>query len=213
MLPINQLLAPYITRSLSPEQLQHIALYLDLLLKWNSKISLTAIRNPEEIIRRHFGESLFAGEQLQAESASSLADLGSGAGFPGLPIKIMAPQLQVTLIESLQKKAIFLREVIRTLELKNVIVHAGRGEDFALKTQILTMRAVEKFEASLPIAASLVQQGGKLGLLIGAAQASTAKTALPDFEWQEPISVPESRERILLAGTLKPRANTKVTKV
>ena len=212
MLPINQLLAPYITRSLSPEQLQQIQLYLDLLLKWNSKISLTAIRNPEEIIRRHFGESLFAGEQLHAEGASSLADLGSGAGFPGLPIKIMAPQLQVTVIESQQKKAIFLREVLRTLELKNVIVHAGRGEDFALKTKIVTMRAVEKFEASLPIAASLVQQGGKLGLLIGAAQASTAKSALPDFEWQEAISVPESRERILLIGTLKPRANTKVTK-
>lgn len=205
MLPINQLLAPYITRSLSPEQLQQIQLYLDLLLKWNSKISLTAIRNPEEIIRRHFGESLFAGEQLHAGGASSLADFGSGAGFPGLPIKIMAPQLQVTLIESQQKKAIFLREMIRTLELKNVIVHAGRGEDFALKTQIVTMRAVEKFEASLPIAASLVQQGGKLGLLIGAAQASTAKSALPDFEWQEAISFPESRERILLVGTLGQR--------
>jgi 16S rRNA (guanine527-N7)-methyltransferase len=202
MLSLSQLLAPYLSCPLSPQQLHQIQLYLDLLLKWNSRISLTAIRNPEEIVRRHFGESLFAGEHLQAESALSLADFGSGAGFPGLPIKIMAPQLELTLIESQQKKATFLREVVRTLELRNVIVHAGRGEDFKLTTQIVTMRAVEKFDVSLPVAASLVEPAGKLGLLIGAAQASAARNALSEFAWCEPIKVRESRERILLIGVL-----------
>jgi len=202
MLALNQLLSPYLRYTLSSEQLQQIQLYLDLLLKWNSRISLTAIRNPEEIVRRHFGESLFAGEHLQAESALSLADFGTGAGFPGLPIKIIAPQLELTLIESQQKKATFLREVVRTLGLKNVIVHAGRGEDFKLKAQIVTMRAVEKFDVSLPVAASLVEPAGKLGLLIGAAQASAARDALSEFAWREPITVPESRQRTLLIGAL-----------
>lgn len=200
MLALNQLLTTYLTRPLSPKQLQQLQLYLELLLKWNSKINLTAVRNPDDIVRRHFGESLFAGEHLQAESASSLADFGSGAGFPGLPIKIMAPQLQLTLIESQAKKATFLREVVRTLELKNVIVYAGRGEEFKLKTQMVTMRAVERFETSLPIAASLVAPSGRLALLVGAAQAAAARTALPEFEWQEPIAIPDSRERIVLIG-------------
>jgi len=200
MLSLSQLLEPYASQQLSPEQLRQIQLYLDLLLKWNSKISLTAIRNPEDIVRRHFGESLFAGEHLQAASAMSLADFGSGAGFPGLPIKVMAPRLQVALIESQQKKATFLREVVRALGLNSVVVHAERGEDSKLKAQIVTMRAVEKFEASLPIAASLVEPSGRLALLIGAAQASAARRAFPEFNWQEPIVVPESRERILLIG-------------
>jgi 16S rRNA (guanine527-N7)-methyltransferase len=203
MLALNQLLSPYLRCELSPQQLHQIQLYLDLLLKWNSRISLTAIRNREEIVRRHFGESLFAGGHLQAEFASSLADFGSGAGFPGLPIKIMAPQLELRLIESQQKKATFLREVVRTLELKNVIVHSGRGEEFKLKTQIVTMRAVEKFDVSLPVAASLVDLGGRLGLLIGAVQASAARNALAEFAWREPITMPESRERILMIGDLR----------
>jgi 16S rRNA (guanine527-N7)-methyltransferase len=203
MLSLSQLLAPYLSCPLSTQQLHQIQLYLDLLLKWNSRINLTAIRNPEEIVRRHFGESVFAGEHLQAESALSGADFGSGAGFPGLPIKIMAPEIELTLIESQQKKAAFLREVVRTLELKNVSVHAGRGEDFQLKTQIVTMRAVEKFEVSLPVAGALVEPAGKLGLLIGAAQVSAARNALPEFAWREPITVPESRERILLIGALR----------
>lgn len=201
MLPIGQLLQPFVSRELLPEQLKQIQLYLDLLLKWNAKISLTSVRNPEEMVRRHFGESLFAGEHLQLESASSLADLGSGAGFPGLPIKILAPQLHVTLIESHQKKATFLREVIRTLELKNAIVHASRAENLKLKSQIVTMRAVEKFETVLPIAASFVEPTGKFALLIGASQISAATKTLCDFKWQDPVAVPESRERILLIGT------------
>ena len=200
MLSLSHALQPYFSRSLLPEQLHQFHVYLDLLLKWNSRISLTAIRKPEDIVRRHFGESLFAGERLQAESALGLADFGSGAGFPGLPIKIMAPQLQLTLIESQQKKATFLREVVHALQLRNVIVHGGRGEGSKVVAQIVTMRAVEKFEASLPIAASLVEPSGRLALLIGAAQASAATSVLHEFRWQEPIVVPESRERILLIG-------------
>jgi 16S rRNA (guanine(527)-N(7))-methyltransferase RsmG len=135
--------------ALSPTQLQHISTYIDLLLRWNARINLTAIRDPEEIVTRHFGESLFAARHLFATTArkasseknypvpsvppvvkpcDSAADLGSGAGFPGIPIKLWAPHLALTLIESNQKKTAFLREVIRALTLTNVNVFPGRAE-------------------------------------------------------------------------------------
>lgn len=200
MLPLNQVLEPFISQPLSPEQLKQFELYLELLLKWNAKISLTAIRSPEDIVRRHFGESLFAGEHLNILASSSLHDFGSGAGFPGLPVKISSPQLDVTLIESQQKKAAFLREVIRTLKLEKVNVHADRAELLKRQAQIVTMRAVEKFASALPVAASLVEPGGRLALLIGTSQVQVAMQALPRLEWRDPVHLPESRERVLLVG-------------
>jgi len=196
----SDLLRPFLSRPLSAAQLNQAERYLALLLKWNAKISLTAVRAPEEIVQRHFGESLFAGEQTSVAGASSLIDVGSGAGFPGLPIAILAPQVQVTLIESQHKKAAFLREVIRVLELRNANVYAGRAEQAQLRAEIVTMRAVEKFEAALLAASTLVQPSGRLALLIGASQAKTASQGRPDFVWLRPISIPESRERILLIG-------------
>src|SRR5262249_31150539 len=105
---------------------------------------------------------------LAAGANDSLIDIGSGAGFPGLAIKIWVPELHVTLIESNQKKATFLREVCRTLTLTNVDVFDSRAEDFrGACADIVTMRAVERFDLILPIAASLVAPGGRLALLIG----------------------------------------------
>lgn len=200
MIALAQALEPFLAQPLSTDQLNKLELYLDLLLKWNARISLTAIRDPEQIVQRHFGESLFTGEHLQAKAGSSLIDFGSGPGFPGLPIKIAFPQLKVTLIESQQKKATFLREVIRTLKLEGVDVYAQRGEDFHRKAQIVTMRAVERFESSLPVAASLVEPSGRLALLIGNSQEETAKSCLPAFEWGDASPIPGSRERVLLVG-------------
>ena len=198
---METLLEPYLAEPLSPEQLKQLELYLDLLLRWNAKVNLTAIRDPEEIVRRHFGESFFAGQQLGAEMASKLIDFGSGAGFPGLPVKILVPQIAVTLIESQQKKVTFLREVIRQLGLEEARVYAGRAEQSGLRSQMVTMRAVDKFDAALPVAAALVNEQGRLGLLIGASQVEAASRALPDFVWQEPIAMPESHQRVLLVGT------------
>lgn len=164
-------------------------------------MNLTAIRDPEEIVRRHFGESLFAAEQLALADASSLIDLGSGAGFPGVPIKLIAPQLEVTLIESQQKKVAFLRELIRALHLEKTTVFPGRAEESKLKAQIVTMRAVEKFESALQTAAALVESGGQIALLIGAPQADSARRQLPSFIWQDAMGIPESRARVLLIGT------------
>ena len=103
--------------------------YLNLLLKWNERTNLTAIRDPAEIVQRHFGESLFLARHVP-RSAKTLLDFGSGAGFPGVPVQLARPKLAVTLAESQNKKAAFLRETIRVLGL-STRVWAARAEDAA----------------------------------------------------------------------------------
>jgi 16S rRNA (guanine527-N7)-methyltransferase len=199
---------------LSPTQLQSISTYIDLLLRWNARINLTAIRQAEEIVIRHFGESLFAArhlfpsqEQCRRERPRSCTaiDIGSGAGFPGLPIKIWAPYINVTLIESNQKKATFLREVTRMLTLININVFPGRAEDYPNPpAEVVTLRAVERFETTLPIAASLVAPRGRLALLISEPQLARAKNLTPAFAWEPPLPVPLSSSRVLAIATREP---------
>lgn len=200
---ITSLLGPFLAPdSLSPDQLQNVKLYLDLLLKWNAKVNLTAIRSEEEVVTRHFGESFFAARELAkaAPEAASAADVGSGAGFPGLPIKLWLPEIDLTLIESNQKKAAFLREASRTLELDHTEVKAVRAEQLSSKYEIVTLRAVEQFERVLPVAFGLLAANAVLGLLIGSSQASVAKRLLPSLEWNEPIPIPNSDHRIIFIG-------------
>ena len=149
---IATLLTPFLPPP-SPDILQKLSTYLELLLKWNARTNLTAIRDPEEIVRRHFGESLFAGLHLSPE-AVTLLDFGSGAGFPGLPIAILRPEISVTLAESQNKKSTFLREVVRTLSLK-IEVWAGRVEAMpqAVQFHTVTLRAVDNMAAALGAAA------------------------------------------------------------
>jgi 16S rRNA (guanine527-N7)-methyltransferase len=198
---------------LSPAQLQDISTYIDILLHWNARINLTAVRDPEAVVTRHFGESLFAARQLVPQSSTvpsvssvvrafeSLADVGSGAGFPGLPIKLWAPDLSLTLIESNHKKAAFLREVTRALRLTDVDIQNQRAENLTGNGfDIVTLRAVERFETALPIAAALVAPAGRLALLIGASQRGPAQASFPQFLWSEPVPLPSSTARILLIG-------------
>jgi 16S rRNA (guanine527-N7)-methyltransferase len=225
---IAELLQPFLTLSilpdtchseqseesavLSPTQLQSISMYIDLLLRWNARINLTAIRQPEEIVTRHFGESLFAARHLfptlqsqcrrERPRSCTAIDIGSGAGFPGLPIKIWAPHIDLTLIESNQKKATFLREVIRTLTLMNVNVFPGRAQSYPNPpAALVTLRAVERFEDTLPIAASRVAPCGRLALLISNPQLPRAKNLTPEFAWTSPIPIPLSSTRILAIAT------------
>jgi 16S rRNA (guanine527-N7)-methyltransferase len=206
---IAELLVPYLAPArLAPQQLVHISTYIDILLRWSQKISLTAVRSPEEIVQRHFGEALFAARRLfpaPPPPGATAIDVGSGAGFPGLPLKIFAPALRLTLIESQQKKATFLKEAVRALGLREVEVFAGRAQDFSGQAQLVTLRAVERFDDVLPVASGLVQPGsvqpaGRIALLIGAAQAERARRLLLDFSWQSPVPIPNSEQRILLVG-------------
>lgn len=165
-------------------------------------MNLTAVRDPEGIITRHFGESLFAAHQLfpAGDSSQTAIDVGSGAGFPGVPIKLWAEPLELTLIESNHRKATFLREVVRTLDLKSVSVLTERAEQVSVKADIVTFRAVETFERILPTALSLAKQDGRIAILIGSAQVEPAKAILPEMKWQAPLSVPNSSARVLLIG-------------
>jgi len=189
---------------LSTDQLNHISMYIDILLRWNARMNLTAIREPDEIVTRHFGESLFAAHHLfpnpTPDTRAHLIDLGSGAGFPGLPIKIWNPRLRVTLIESSQKKSTFLREVIRSIKLTNIDVFNSRAEAFhGDRADFVTLRAVEHFESVLAIADALLTNGGELALLIGSAQVEIARKHVPDYAWSV-TSVPRSSNRVLAVG-------------
>jgi len=164
-------------------------------------MNLTAIREPEEIVQRHFGESFFAASHILAGEVGTAIDLGSGAGFPGVPFAIFAPQVNVTLIEAHQKKATFLRELVFSLGLKNVKVFADRGEKYPNRADIVTMRAVESFEDALPVAVNLVDMSGKVALLIGSSQVEAAEKLCNSVKWENPVGVPESDFRTLLIGT------------
>jgi 16S rRNA (guanine527-N7)-methyltransferase len=196
---IEVLLRPYLgEHSLTADQLDRISTYINILTKWNERTNLTSIRNPDEIVQRHFGESFFAAVHLLTQdSRISVADVGSGAGFPGLPLKIFAPDLELTLIEAHSKKNTFLREVVRALELTSVDVFLGRAEQYERKADLVTMRAVEKFESIVPIAASLVNDRGRLALMVGASQAGSIEE-IATGAWDTPIAIPKSDSRVLL---------------
>src|SRR5882762_2150390 len=110
------------------EQLSMIQRYITMLLAWNEKVNLTAIRDPLEVLYRHFCESMYAAAAVPL-TAGRLADVGSGGGFPGLALKIARPELQVFLIESNVKKATFLAEVVRDLGLADTRVLVSRYEE------------------------------------------------------------------------------------
>lgn len=196
---IAHLLQPFI--QLDESQLRIISTYIDLLLKWNARINLTAIRDPSEIVQRHFGESLFIAKYLLEKQLPQTAiDLGSGAGFPGVPFAMLAPEVQVTLIESQQKKATFLKELIYVLGLRNTKVFSDRAERYPGNADLVMLRAVEKFEQALPMAVRLTKPGGRIALMIGSGQVESAKKMGTDVSWAEPVPVPRSNSREVLLG-------------
>jgi 16S rRNA (guanine527-N7)-methyltransferase len=215
---IHEQLQPFLTAPLAEFQLRSISMYVDMVLRWNARVNLTAVRQPGQILTRHFGESIFTAQHLfpagasaqrrflacpgRSEGTNHLIDLGSGAGFPGLPIKICYPELRVTLIDSSHKKATFLREVVRSLALTNVDVFCGRAESYAgAHPTIVTVRAVERFDKVLPVAANLVASGGRMALLIGQDQCARAQQLTPSFCWNQLLPLPLSENRVLLIGS------------
>jgi 16S rRNA (guanine527-N7)-methyltransferase len=189
---IAALLAPYL--DVPPAILPQLSAYLDLLLKWSARTNLTAIREPEEIVRRHFGESLFAAERLGP--CDTLLDLGSGAGFPGLPIALLRPEIRVTLAESQGKKAAFLREAARTLGL-DVEIWGNRAEALPPERRFdtVTLRAVDNMARALAAAETLALRQIAILTSAGGAPASA------DFPGRVEIPIPESEDRILLLAT------------
>ena len=150
----------------SVKQTEQFFDYMNLLIEWNEKINLTAITNPEEIILKHFIDSITILKEIQDNS--SVVDVGTGAGFPGIPLSIMNPSLKITLVDSLNKRLIFLQEVINKLQLKNVeIVHAraeefGQNKKYRERFDISTSRAVANLSTLSEYLLPLVKVGGKV---------------------------------------------------
>lgn len=186
--------------------MEQLATHFALLLKWNQKINLTSIRKPEEIATRHFEESLFL-TKLLPEPDGLLVDVGSGAGFPGLPLKIVWPGVETVLLEPNHKKATFLKEVIRSCGFRGIEVRAERLEaavrgDLAGRGALTTMRAVAPTAAVLTNLARLLAPAGRVALFVGEA-AVTALEARPEFVWQRPEPIPHSVRRVILMGCLR----------
>jgi len=187
--------------SVDSKQVILIQQYIKTLLRWNEKLNLTAIRHPLEILYRHFCESMFAAGAIPVDKGR-IADIGSGPGFPGIPLKIIQPELELYLVESNVKKGTFLAEVVRELELTRTRVQISRYEELAEELAPLDFvcsRAVGDFGHFLEWAASKRVDAGQVILWIGGRDLEEAQKS-KQWEWREPILIPKSLQRYLLVG-------------
>jgi 16S rRNA (guanine527-N7)-methyltransferase len=181
------------------------AAYCALLLRWNARTNLTAIRDEEGILSRHFVESIACASALPT-GVATLLDFGSGAGFPGIPIALCRPEIAVTLAESQGKKAAFLQEAARTLGL-SAKVHCGRAESLTAGFDCITLRAVDRMALAVRAAAGLVNPGGWIALMISQGQLTALRAQSPaGLTWQKPIPLTRSDSRLLVLA--QPRADS-----
>ena len=174
---------------LSPGQVEALESHYQLLLRWNRTLNLTSIKKMEEAVERHYCESLFLGTHLP-QGPLRIADIGSGAGFPGFPVAVLRPDCSITLIESHQRKAVFLREASR--KVANVRVLARRAEDVE-----------EPFDRAISRAVGYKDLASFLQNLAPSVDLLTGGEAPPDgigFVWQLPIPVPWGGQRFLRSG-------------
>ncbi len=211
--PVPAITDQQITRALSVfgispsnEQIAMVREYVLLLLKWNQSISLTTVTDPDEIISRHFGESMFASRLTPVENCR-LADVGTGAGFPGLPLKLLSPSLELVLIESNKKKYAFLSEVVRNLGLKGVEVLPDRFEHIRPKTfqaDLISARALGDFKELLRWSAQALKPRGSIMLWVGAEDGTRLATNT-SWIWEPATRIPDSQRRFILIG--RPKLN------
>jgi 16S rRNA (guanine527-N7)-methyltransferase len=187
---------------LSPETAARFEAYLDLLLRWNSRLNLTAVRERDAIIRRHFVECIQCAKSLPATPEGlTLLDFGSGAGLPGIPIAICRPDIRVTLSESQKKKAAFLRESVRSLAV-NAEVFDGRVEDLPLEWEfsIVTLRAVDKMVEACRIALARLAQQGWMVVFVTEKTEPEMRAALPEIQWCRKLPIYGLRSGLILLG-------------
>jgi 16S rRNA (guanine527-N7)-methyltransferase len=182
------------------EYCERVLQYTELLLLWNRRVSLTTVIEPLEVLKFHFGESLM-GMKTGCIEHGRLADVGSGAGFPGMPIAMANPRLQTRLIESNAKKATFLAEVTRKLGLGNVQIYKGRAKDLSApeKFDFVTARALGRHHELLRWAGERLDQGGKAIFWLSS-EGVKAIRGCEGWVWGEPLQIPETKDRFVVAG-------------
>ncbi|HXJ18200.1 MAG TPA: 16S rRNA (guanine(527)-N(7))-methyltransferase RsmG [Candidatus Polarisedimenticolia bacterium] len=198
---IGDALKPYAVRA-DHDLCQKIRAYIATLLLWNRRISLTTVTEPLEILRFHFGESFLAASIVPIREGR-LADVGSGAGFPGIPLRLLSPSLSLTLIEANSKKCAFLSEIVRDVGIDHVSVVNSRMEDFpkaARGFDFITARALGQHSELMAWSIEHLGPGGKLVLWLG--EDDTTQISLtPGWLWASPILIPGSKGRFILAGS------------
>jgi 16S rRNA (guanine527-N7)-methyltransferase len=189
---------------LTDGQIDACLVYLVELEKWNRKINLTAIRDEQEIIIKHFIDSFSYLKVFEPAQGMKLLDMGSGAGFPALPIKVAAPEISVTLVESVRKKGAFLRHIIRMLRLQRSVVLDSRTESLHAEHHsqydVVTARAFAEMEIALREGAPFLKPGGFMVLSRGPGEMVTDATAAACG-----MSI-RSREELILPHSHDPRA-------
>jgi 16S rRNA (guanine527-N7)-methyltransferase len=204
----RELLRPF-GLTLTADEMNRLQAYLELLLRWNSRINLTAVRDARECVTRHFGESLYLSRFVRLEG--SLLDIGSGAGFPGLALKIMFPKLHVTLLEPVGKKRVFLKEVARVCEMDRVEVRSERLNEFVneqreagrhRKFDAATSRAATRPAALIPEAAQCLERGAGLYLWLGDRHREEVFQVSEGLvDWKAPIPIPLAEHREIWCGS------------
>ena len=188
--------------TVSPALCESIRTYIALFLRWNQKIALTTVVDPFKILKFHFGESMFAAGKIPIRHGR-LADVGTGPGFPGIPLRMLAPDLNCVLIESNSKKSTFLAEVVRALQLANVSIFRGRMEDYKKSGpgfDFAICRAVGIHDEFLDWSASHLEPQGRAILWLGDQDAAKISTH-NDWKWSQILEIPHSDHRVILAGS------------
>ena len=144
------------------EQMQQLEKFYRLLIEWNQKINLTRITEKEDVYLKHFYDSLTIVKEIELSKVETLCDVGTGAGFPGIVLKIFYPNLKIILIDSLLKRVNYLNEIIKELELKDIKAIHTRGEEYHETFDVVTARAVANIEKLLKYTMHLVNKNGKL---------------------------------------------------
>jgi len=196
---LNELLAEAGQATVDSGTAEKFGEYVSLLLRWNARTNLTAIRDEQGILSRHIVESI-ALARLLPEKIETLLDFGSGAGLPGIPVALCRPDLRITLAESQGKKAAFLREAARVLGL-SVAVHAGRAETLTEPFDCVAMRAVDRMSEAVALAAALVKPDGWLALMTTESELLELKPRVDArFQWEPPMALPGGEKRLVALG-------------
>jgi 16S rRNA (guanine527-N7)-methyltransferase len=197
---LNELLLEAGLEPLEAERTARFEDYFSLFVRWNTRINLTAIRDEEGILKRHFVESIACARALPA-GITTLLDFGSGAGLPGIPIALCRQEIAVTLAESQGKKAAFLQEAVRVLGV-TTLVHSGRAETLNAQFDCVTMRAVDRMEKAVRAAVLLVRPGGWLALMTTDTELDALKKAAGEkYSWPKVVLLPGGERRMLALGT------------